>query len=243
MLADAADRLIGRERERAAVAGVLAAATTGRSGVLVVRGEPGIGKTLLVERTVAEADMARVLRTGGVEAEADLDFAGLHRLLRPVATGSTISTRPGARACRSARARAIEKCRPLPGRCPALLLAAVAEDGPLVCVVDDAHLLDDATTDALVFCARRLAAEPIAMLFVARTGAEREFTADGLPELTVTGLDEDSAAELLPTWAPRRFAPGCLPRLRAIRWRWSSSPPGSARLSCAGKRRCRTRRR
>lgn len=193
--------LYGRRAEQRVIAGVLTRARSGRSGVLVIRGEAGIGKSALLEHAVAETADMTVLRGGGVETEAELPFAGLHLLLRPVLGRLGDLPPPQAAALRGALAlpggegQSAED-RFLVGLGVLTLLAELADEQPLLCVIDDAQWLDRASADALFFAARRLDAESIAMLFAARDDGYA-FVAPGLAELRLGGLDDDAATELL----------------------------------------------
>ncbi|WP_431873578.1 helix-turn-helix transcriptional regulator [Amycolatopsis sacchari] len=202
--------LYGRDPERARLDDVLAAAVAGRSGALVVRGEPGIGKTALLEHAAgaAAAAGARVLRGGGVESEAELPFAGLHLLLRPALDRAGALPEVQATALRSALGLAAPGSgdRFLVGLAVLSLLADLAEEQPLVCLVDDAQWLDHATAETLLFAARRLDAEGAVLLFGARPG----FAAPGLPVLELSGLDTAAAETLLAD-----HDPGLAPPLRS----------------------------
>jgi DNA-binding CsgD family transcriptional regulator len=188
--------LLGRLPERATLNGLLEAARSGRSGVLLVRGEPGVGKTALLEWAIESAVGLRVVRVAGVESEMELAFAALQQLYAPmldkleglpdpqrdalgVAFGLTIGAAPD---------------RFLVGLAALGLLSGVAEQQPLLCVIDDAQWLDRASAQTLAFVARRLLAEPVALVFAAREPGG-EFR--GLPELPVGGLREGDARELL----------------------------------------------
>ena len=188
--------LLDRLPERAALSELLDAARAGRSGVLVMGGEPGVGKTALLDWAIESAGGLRVARVAGVESEMELAFAALHQLCAPmldklaglpdpqrdalgVAFGLTAGTAPD---------------RFLVGLAALSLLSEVAEQQPLLCVIDDAHWLDRASALVLAFVGRRLLAEPIALVFATREPGE-EFR--GLPELLVGGLREDDARELL----------------------------------------------
>lgn len=187
--------LYGRDAERAVIDGLLAGATAGRSGALVISGEPGIGKTALLDHAASAAGSARVLRGSGVEFEAELPFAGLHLLLRSALGHVDALPEVQATALRSALglASAGGGDQFLVGLAVLSLLADLAGDGPLVCLVDDAQWLDRATVETLLFAARRLDAEGIVLIFSARDG----FTRHGLPELRLSGLDASAAGELL----------------------------------------------
>jgi DNA-binding CsgD family transcriptional regulator len=193
--------LVGRGAERARIAGLLEEARGGRSGVLVLRGEPGVGKSALLADALEHAEGMTVLSGRGIESEAHLPYAGLDQLVRPILDGIDRLPAPQARALRGAlglEAGARDEWF-LVSLSVLSLLAEAAEQKPLLCVVDDAHWLDDASAESLVFAARRLEAEGIAMLFAAREGEIRAFEAPGLEELRVTGLDLESAAALLET--------------------------------------------
>jgi DNA-binding CsgD family transcriptional regulator len=195
--------LVGRGAERAHIAALLEEARAGRSGVLVLRGEPGVGKSALLADALQHAEGMTVLSGRGVESEAQLPYAGLHQLVRPILDGLDHLPAPQARALRGAlglEAGARDEWF-LVSLAVLSLLAEAGEQKPLLCVVDDAHWLDDASAESLVFAARRLEAEGIAMLFAAREGDIRAFEAPGLEELRLTGLDMESAGTLLETVA------------------------------------------
>ena len=175
--------------------------------MLVVLGEPGVGKTALLRDLVdscqgaAAGAAVRVLRTAGVESESPLPYAALHRLLRSVTDLDRLPG-PQARALRVAfgleDGPTVEPF--LVGVASLSVLTDVAEpDVPVLCLVDDAHWLDSASADALLFAARQLSADPVAMVFAARTGEAggRVFAPQGLPVLNVGGLDDDAARQLL----------------------------------------------
>lgn len=193
--------LVGRDAERARVAGLLDEAREGRTGVLVLRGEPGVGKSALLADAIDGAAAAglTVLAGGGVESEAHLPYAGLHQVVRPILDGLDRLPAPQARALRGALGleAGVGDEWFLVSLAALSLLAEAAESGPLLCVVDDAHWLDDASAESLLFAARRLEAEGIAMLFAAREGEARSFEAPGLEELWLSGLEAADAAALL----------------------------------------------
>lgn len=191
-------RLYGREPEQAAIGELLADARAGRSRVLVVRGEAGIGKTALLDYACGRAGAMRVLRCGGVESEIELAFAGLHQLVWPLADRIGKLTAAQASALRGAVGmNGTAGDRFLVAAALLTLLADTAEERPLLVVVDDAQWLDTSSADALLFAARRLEAEPIALLFSARDGASREFKSHGLPVMQVTRLEPTAAESLL----------------------------------------------
>src|ERR1700719_4432048 len=188
--------LLDRLSERAALSQLLEAARAGRSGVLVVRGEPGVGKTALLEWAVGSAAGLRVARVAGVESEMELAFAALQQLCAPMldklaglpdpqraALGVAFGLNTGAAPDRF-----------LVGLAVLTLLSEAAEERPLLCVVDDAQWLDRASAQALAFVARRLLAERVGLVFAAREPGEQLV---GLPELEVRGLQDEDARALL----------------------------------------------
>src|SRR5215469_10564121 len=189
-------RLLGRDPECAAIDMLLEDARAGIGGALVVRGEPGIGKSALLGYARQRATPMLVLSAVGVEAESDLAFAGLHELLRPVliCLGELPDIQSQALAGALGLAPSTHADRLLISAAVLGLLAAAAEDRPTLCVVDDAQWLDRPSADALVFTARRLRAERLAILFGAREGETTRFEAAGLAEITLTGLDQRSSA-------------------------------------------------
>jgi DNA-binding CsgD family transcriptional regulator len=191
--------LHGRDAEQATVAGLLDEACAGRGGALVVRGDPGVGKTALLADAVARAGDARVLRTQGIESESPLAFAALHRLVRPLAHHLPALPAPQAHALRAAFGEVAGDGgdRFLVFLAALSLLAEAAGEAPVLCVVDDAHWLDEASAAALLFVARRISLERIAVLFAARVGGPREFASEELPVLTLGGLDDGAAGALL----------------------------------------------
>jgi DNA-binding CsgD family transcriptional regulator len=209
-------QLVGREAECAAIDSLLTGACAGAADALVVWGEAGIGKSALLSYARQRASPMIVLSAEGVEAESDLAFAGLHELLRPVL--GYVDELPDIQSRALAGALGMAPA-PQPDRlliCAAVLglLAAAAEDTPTLCLVDDAHWLDRPSADALVFTARRLRAERIAILFGARGDEASRFEATGLLELRLTGLDRRSAANVLAARA-RRAPPSVRDRLLA----------------------------
>lgn len=164
--------LIGREPELARIQEFLNRAAAGGGGALVVRGEPGIGKSRLLAYAHEHSGETKVLSTRGLQAESDLPFAGLSELLAPV-MGHLGDIRAPQRAALEgalARGRAVPGDRFAAYMGVLSLLAAAAEEAPLLVLVDDAHWLDSASTQALLFVARRLGDERIALLFAVRDG-------------------------------------------------------------------------
>jgi DNA-binding CsgD family transcriptional regulator len=197
--------MFGRRKEQAQIDRLLMDAATGSSAALVVRGEPGIGKSTLLEHARKQAGelSMRVLGGVGVQAEIELPYSALSLVLRPAVHHLDTLPSPQADALRGALGLAGFSAtdRFLVGLATLTLLAEHAEDGPLLCVVDDAHWLDQSSVDALRFAARRLGAEGIVMLFAVRTD-ETGFPADGLPELHVDALGRDESMSLLKESAP-----------------------------------------
>jgi predicted ATPase len=225
--------LYGRDSERARIGALLEAARSSRSFALVVRGEPGIGKTALLEDARDRASDMHVLAARGVESEAELPFAGLHQLLRPALHLAERLPAPQAGALQGALGLAERSGddRFLISLAVLTLLAELAERRPVLCLVDDAQWLDAPSADALRFVARRLGAEGIVLLFAAREGDVRTFEAPGLPSLDLAELD-DAAAETLVSRPPgasshRSCWPPCSSMPRAMHWRWSSFRPRS----------------
>jgi DNA-binding CsgD family transcriptional regulator len=188
--------LLDRLPERAALGQLLDAARAGRSGVLVTRGEPGVGKTALLDWAVESAAGLRVARVAGVESEMELAFAALQQACAPML--DKLAGLPDPQRAALGVAFGLETGaapdRFLVGLAALSLLSEAARQQPLLCVVDDAQWLDRASAQALAFVARRLLAEPIALVFATREPGE-EFR--GLPELLVGGLREGDARELL----------------------------------------------
>jgi DNA-binding CsgD family transcriptional regulator len=191
--------LYGRGAERSRIVELLDGARQSRSGVLVIRGEAGVGKSALLSDAHEQAREMLVLTGSGVESEARLPFAGLHQLVRPVLGHVERLPRPQASALEGALGLTAGggEDRFLVSLAALSLLAEAAERRPVLCLVDDAHWLDDASADALLFVARRLHMEGIVMLFAARDGEPRRFEAPGLPTLHLGGLDPAAAGQLI----------------------------------------------
>ena len=191
-----ASGLIGRRRERGVLDQLTDTVRAGGSRVLVVRGEPGIGKSALLDYLAGQASGCRVVRAAGVESEMELAFAGLHQLLAPVLDQVGCLPGPQRDALRTAFGLSAgpPPDRFLVGLAVLGLVSEAAAERPLMCVVDDEHWLDRASVQALGFVARRLAADPVGLVFAVRVpGAELA----GLPELAVAGLGEEDARALL----------------------------------------------
>jgi DNA-binding CsgD family transcriptional regulator/tetratricopeptide (TPR) repeat protein len=195
-----AHELTGRDRELEILTGLVAGVAE-RGGALMVVGEAGIGKSSLLDAAAAAARAAsfRVLSATGIEAEATLPFGGLHQLLRPVLKAAARLPETQ-RLALSAAFGAHHRQPPEPfmiGLAALNLLAEVAEERPVLLVVDDLHWLDRPSQDALTFIARRIGADPILLIGSARSGYDSALAAAGLPELPVRGLDDVSARAVL----------------------------------------------
>jgi DNA-binding CsgD family transcriptional regulator len=206
--------LHGREAERTAVEALLEDARAGHSGMLVLRGEPGMGKTALLRHARELAGDMRVLQASGVESEAELAFAGLHQLLRPLLPVLDRLPEPQAMALRGALGLSHERTddRFLISLAVLGLLAEAAEDRPLLVLLDDAHWLDGPSEDALAFAARRLDAEGVAFVITTRRAVGTRY--DGsLPALTLGPLSDDAALALLADGAGGNVAADVASRL------------------------------
>ena len=189
--------LIGRDPECRRLEHLLADARRGRSGTLVVRGEPGVGKTALVDFAIQAATGFDVLHVVGVEREAELGYAGLHALLRPLVALIEELPEVQADALRVALGLAAGDPDPFLAAAGTLtLLAQAAERRPLLLAVDDAQWLDRASADTVTFVGRRLEAEPLAVVLVTRPGSSA-LERVGFEELRVEPLSNDEAVELL----------------------------------------------
>src|SRR5215469_16042379 len=202
--------LLGREQERREIEHALVRARSGESTVIALAGEPGIGKTALLDYAALVAGAGestgsggsagmRLLRARGIESEAHVPFGSLLELLRPalvmlekvpepqaVALGGALALRPGPAQERFAI-----------GAATLSLLAAYAEPGPVAVLIDDAHLLDESSAQALLFAFRRLLADPIAVFLAVREGAPSLIDGSDLTTLHLGGLSSDEAATLL----------------------------------------------
>ena len=191
--------LIGRSAECGALDRLLEGGRGGRSGTLVLRGEPGVGKTALLGYAMEQAQGCRVLRGTGIETESELAFAALHQLVAQDLDRIGHLPDPQADALRGAFGPAqAQRSDPFLIALGLLtLLAELAEEAPVLCLIDDAQWLDEPSASALLFAARRIEAEGIVMVFAVREGEERTFEAPGLPSLSIQGLDDAAAAALL----------------------------------------------
>jgi DNA-binding CsgD family transcriptional regulator len=191
-----AELLTDRLHERSVIDRLVNAVRAGRSQVLVLHGEAGVGKTALLGYLTTQSAGCRMVHAAGVQSEMELAFAGLHQLCAPLL--EALDTVPGPQQAALRTAFGIS-AGPAPdlflvGLAVLSLLSAAAEDQPLVVVVDDAQWLDRASAQALGFAGRRLAADPVGLVFATRTPGEE---VAGLSRLAVDGLHEPEAQELL----------------------------------------------
>ena len=190
--------LRGRRSECNALDRLVESARAGHSGVLVLRGEAGVGKTALLGHVLEHTPGCRVVRAAGVESEMELAYAGLHQLCTPML--GHVDGLPGPQRDALATAFGLSAGEPpdrfLVGLAVLSLLAEVAEAEPLVCLVDDAQWLDQVSAQTLAFVARRLLAEPVALVFAVREARDDHELA-GLPELVIAGLRSRDARALL----------------------------------------------
>ena len=191
-----AEGLTDRRSERAALDRLGAAVRGGQSRALVLRGDPGVGKTALLDYLARRASGCQVARVSGVQSEMELAFAGLHQLCAPMLSRAEHLPAPQHDALRPAFGQAAgpPPDRFLVGLAVLSLLSEVAGEQPLICLIDDGQWLDQASAQALGFAARRLGADPVGLVFAAR---EPGSALAGLPELKVEGLREDDARVLL----------------------------------------------
>ena len=198
--------MLGRRHECAVLDGLVTDVAEGRSASLVLQGEAGIGKTALLRYVRERAAACRVVRLAGIEAEAELAFGGLHQLCAQFR--GHFDQLPGPQEAALGTAFGLHAGNPpdrfLVGLAVLSLLAAVAEDQPLVCLIDDAQWLDQISAQTLAFVARRLLAERVLLVFAARDPA-RDHPLQDLPHLSVEGLSDHDARTLLAMASPGRF--------------------------------------
>ncbi|MFG1819646.1 AAA family ATPase [Kribbella sp. NPDC049174] len=208
--------LRGRQNECKVLSGLVASAHANRSQVLVLRGEAGVGKSALLEFLVEHAGGCQLSRAAGVESELELPYAGMHQLCGPyldridslpLPQRDALSTAFGLRAGSAPD-------RFLVGLAALTLLSGVAEEQPLICVVDDAQWLDQASAQALEFVARRLDVEPLGLVFAVRD-TDEEPKLMGLPDLVLRGLGDEDAAALLESVVPGTLDPRVRDRILA----------------------------
>jgi DNA-binding CsgD family transcriptional regulator len=189
-------KLIDRHVECGVLDGLLEAIRAGESRALVVSGEPGVGKTALLEYLSEQASGCHLARAAGVQSEMELPFAGLHQLCAPMLGDLLRLPPPQREALQTAFGMSAGSApdRFLVGLAVLSLLSDTAEQQPLVCLVDDEQWLDRTSAEVLGFVARRLMAESVALIFAARLPSSELL---GLPELAVEGLAESDARALL----------------------------------------------
>ncbi|WP_034386035.1 helix-turn-helix transcriptional regulator [Herbidospora cretacea] len=192
-------RLLGRDDEQRRLELLFGNARNGHGGSLLITGEPGIGKTALLETTTTGAAGLRLIRLDGFESEMEVPFAAIQRLAIPLSDHFPALPDRQREAIRvaSGLAEGPPPDRFLVGLGVLGLFAAAAGERPIVCAVDDAHLLDQESLDVMAFVARRIAVEPVALLFAARDEDGIASRLAGVPELLLEGLAQESATALL----------------------------------------------
>ena len=200
--------LLGRDQERHEIDQALARARAGASATLVLVGETGIGKTALLGYAAERAAGMRVLRARGIASEAQIPFGSLLELLRPALAMLDQIPEPQAAALQGALAlrRGTAQERFAVGAATLSVLAAYAEQDPVLVLVDDAQWLDVSSAQALLFAFRRLLADPIAVFVAIREGEPSLLDGADLPALRIGGLTSDEAAQLMPGLAPETAA-------------------------------------
>ncbi len=209
------DRLRGRAAECEALHALMATVRAGSCQMLVLRGEAGVGKTTLLDYTLNLASGFRVVQVAGVESDMELAFAGLQQLCAPLLNHLDELPEPQREALNVAFGRGVGETpdRFLVGLATLSLMSAAATDRPLLCVIDDAQWLDQVSVQTLGFVARRLMAEPVALVFAVRGVGAGALT--GLPELVIGGLSDADARELLDSVVPGRLDPRVRDRIVA----------------------------
>src|SRR4051794_31016567 len=217
--------LLGRSAECRRIDALLERARGGESGVLVLRGDPGIGKTALLDYAAGAAGDGVVLRARGVESEVELAFAGLHELLRPAldALGGLPAPHGTALGGALGLAPATAADSHLVGAATLELLAEVA---PAVVLIDDLQWLDVPSARAIVFAARRLLADAVAVVLAVRAGESSAADGAGLEEAELAGLAPEPARELLAAHAGRPVRADTAAWLHAAAGRLPPAPPG-----------------
>jgi hypothetical protein len=219
---------LDRQREHEALKGLVEDLRSGRGWALVVRGEPGVGKTALLEYVVDGSDL-RVVRATGVESEMELAFAGVHQVCSavldcverlPAPQRDALDVAFGVRGGGAPD-------RFLVGLAVLTLLAEAAEERPVLCLVDDAQWLDRASAQVLAFVARRLLAEPVGLIFVAREpGEELRGCRTSRFGVYRTRTPARCCARSFGSGWMTRCGTACWPRRGGIRWRCSNCHAG-----------------
>ena len=191
--------LVGRGDECGRIERLLAEAAAGITRCLVVEGDPGIGKTALLEYAAAAADGFCVLSATGIQADAGLGFAGLLEVTRPVSELLGVVPEPQADAVRGALGLGapLETSRFLVAAGLLSLLAAAAERSPVLVLVDDLQWIDQPSAQALLFAVRRLRADRVGVIMTVRSGETLPVGIDGMAHMTLAGLGQDAARALL----------------------------------------------
>jgi DNA-binding CsgD family transcriptional regulator len=209
--------LLGRKLERGQIDRVLQLARQGRSATLVLQGEPGTGKTTLLDYAVESGRDFQVVRLLGIESETELGFAALHQLLLPFLAGLRSLPVPQRDALGGALGlrRGDSPDRFLLALAALTMLSGAAAKRPLLCIVDDAQWIDRESASILGFIARRLSADAIAMLFAVRGPSGRTVDLEGMPWLQIEGLPPEEAGQLLASVAQGRIDRGVSERIIA----------------------------
>lgn len=201
--------LMGRESERRQVERLVASARLGHGGVLAITGEPGVGKTALLRFAAECATGMNVLQAAGSEPEREIPFGALHQVLRPAL--DRLDEIPGPQAQALSVALALSSGPAIDrfavGAATLSLLCRFAEERPVAVLLDDLHLVDRPSADALTFAARRLVADPIVLLATSRSPDP------GLPALPLSGIDLAAAGELVSSRSDVALSPDLIARL------------------------------
>jgi len=229
-----AEGLTDRRSGRDALDRLVATVRGGQSRALVVRGDPGVGKTALLDYLGRGASGCQVARASGVQSEMELAFSGLHQLCAPMLSRAEHLSAPQRDALRTAFGQAAgpPPNRFMVGLAVLSLLSEVAGERPLVCLIDDEQWLDHASAQALGFAARRLAADPVGLVFAARVAMNEELTGQ---EAQIARLARDGLSN--PEIGARLFISACCRRAGRLqhgsaRRAWPGCEPRDARLSC-----------
>jgi DNA-binding CsgD family transcriptional regulator len=210
--------LVGRDSECSLIRQLLSQARLGQSGAMALVGEPGIGKTALLDYAAEHSKGMSLLHARGIESEAVVPFAGLLELVRPIL--HNLDRIPGPQADALATALALQAGvayeRFAVGAATLSLLAATAEDGPLLVILDDIHWLDGSSADAVLFAVRRLVADPIAVLLAAREGEPSLLDGSDIGGLPLAGLDRTATRALLAANAEESISIQASDRLHAL---------------------------
>ncbi|HWM00787.1 MAG TPA: AAA family ATPase [Actinophytocola sp.] len=200
--------LVGRGTERRLIEQLVAGARIGQSGVLVITGEPGVGKTALLDDALRHTTGMGMLRAVGSESEREIPFGALHQVLRPALDRLDQIPAPQAQALSAALVLSAGATgdRFAIGAATLSLLCRFAEDRPVAIMLDDLHLFDRPSAEALAFAARRLMADPVVLLATARP-AESTEVGEQLPRLALSGIDLAAAGELVSRHAPAVVSP------------------------------------